>query len=83
MNTNNVELNVNIEKIIPKLSSNPPSHKPRTKEKDFEKTNEIGDKLEISEEARRLQQIKSKIESGFYNNLEIIQKTAEKIFNKI
>ncbi len=41
------------------------------------------DKLELSPEAKKLQPIKQKISSGFYDKPDIIDKVARKIFDKI
>lgn len=41
------------------------------------------DKLEISDEAKRMQEIKTKIENGYYKTSGVLEETAKKIFDKI
>lgn len=41
------------------------------------------DKLELSPEAKKLQPIKQKISSGFYDKPDIIDQVARKIFDEI
>ncbi len=41
------------------------------------------DKLELSPEAKKLQPIKQKISSGFYDNPDVIDEVARKIFDEI
>lgn len=57
------------------------------------KGNAVSDKLEISQKARELQQqeatsqdfskIRSKIDSGFYNNPEVSRQVAEKLYSEV
>lgn len=42
-----------------------------------------GDKLELSAEALKLQPVRQKIEDGFYDRPEVIQKVAEKIDDEL
>lgn len=45
-------------------------------------TKRITDKLDMSEEAKKMLSIEQKVKSGSYNNLEILQKVAHNIFQK-
>lgn len=47
------------------------------------KPTEASDKLQISEEARRMQQIKNNIKTGYYNQEDILKKTADNIYKRI
>ncbi len=41
------------------------------------------DKLEISDEAKRMQTIENRLKSGFYDNEEVQRATAQNIYRKI
>lgn len=56
----------------------------------MQKTEEKKDKIEISSEAReiyrlkraeRIEEVKKKIETGFYNSDDVIDKVAEKVYS--
>ncbi|ROL57692.1 hypothetical protein D9V84_02925 [Bacteroidetes/Chlorobi group bacterium Naka2016] len=77
--------NINISSKVSNISQQQPTlSKPNQNVKDTNKSKptDIPDKLQISNEARRMQEIKGKIESGFYNSEKVQLKTSEKIYQK-
>lgn len=43
----------------------------------------VNDKLQISEEGKKMQEIRKKIENGFYNSNNVIEITSKKILEKL
>lgn len=43
----------------------------------------VNDKLQISEEGKKMQEIRKKIENGFYNSSNVIEITSKKILEKL
>lgn len=54
----------------------------QTKTKNVENSAKIQDKLQLSNEAKNLQFVKKKIETGFYKRPEITLQTATQIYRK-
>jgi len=68
---------------INSISAQPTRKELKSKDNSTQKANLITDKLQISEQAKNMQNIKNRIETGYYNKNEIIRNTAEKIYQKI
>lgn len=68
---------------INSISVQPTRKELKSKDSATQKVNVITDKLQISEQAKNMQNIKNRIETGYYNKDEIIRNTAEKIYQKI
>jgi hypothetical protein len=68
---------------INSISAQPTRKELKSKDSATQKANVITDKLQISEQAKNMQNIKNRIETGYYNKNEIIRNTAEKIYQKI
>lgn len=74
INTTNVQ-KVNDKNNLQKLNIQQQEKDTKTKAK-----LKIQDQLQISNEAKNLQSVQKKIESGFYNKPEVLKQTARKIY---
>ncbi len=62
--------------------ANPP--KPEVQESKSKKTsNNLIDKLDMSDEAKKMLSIEQKVKSGSYNSSEVLQKVAQNIYQKL
>lgn len=76
INTTNVQ-KVNDKNNLQKLNIHQQEKDTKTEAK-----LKIQDQLQISNEAKNLQSIQKKIESGFYKKPEILEQTARQIYNR-
>lgn len=81
MNVKNIDTG-NVGSVAP-IQSSKTKQDSKTQKTVQTKPTETSDKLQISEEARRMQQIKNNIQSGYYNQENILKKTAENIYKRI